>query len=81
VRFRNWYREARAGDATPDPDEPVELVVVSGPIGPMTVANLRTEGFRADGFEIASWKGIGKYRIFVPRHELAEATEFLNSLL
>jgi len=35
----------------PDPDERVELIVVGGTSGPMTVARLRQDGFDAAGHE------------------------------
>jgi hypothetical protein len=81
VRFRDWVLNKLDADAPADPDEPAELVVVRAPIGPMTVASLQANGFSAAGYETASWKGIGSYRILVPRHQLQDATEFLTTIL
>ena len=81
VRFRDWFLKSIDRDEPEDPDEPVELVVVRGPSGPMTVARLQADGFNAAGYETASWKGVGGYRILVPRHQLQGASELLNSIL
>ena len=70
------------GDA-PDPDEPVELIVVRGTSGPMTVARLREDGFDASGhdeFNVAT-KLSSDYRILVPRRELEAANERLKQIL
>ena len=81
MRFRDWFLKSIDGDQTADPDEPVELVVVRGPSGPMTVARLQLDGFDAAGYETASWKGVGSYRILVPRRQLEGASELLKSIL
>ena len=82
MRFREWFLKSivNNGDSS-DPDEPVELVVVRAPSGPMTVARLQAEGFNAAGYETASWKGVGSYRILVPRSQLLEASEMLKCIL
>ena len=80
-RLRTWFVTTFGKGGTGDPDEPVELVVVRAPSGPMTVARLQAEGFHAAGYEIAAWKGVGGYRILVPRRELQDATELLRGIL
>ena len=78
-KFRNMISR---GERVPDPSEPVELVVVSGASGPMTVARLREEGFDAAGYETNAGTGLAcEYRIFIPRGQREQATALLKSIL
>ena len=54
-----------------DPNQPVELIVVSGPSGPMTLATLREHGFTATGHETYNVlsRTTTNFRILVPRHK------------
>ncbi len=66
-----------------DPDEPVELIVVRGPTGPMTVARLREAGFDATGHETfnVGTKLSSDFRILVPRREVERATVTMQRFL
>ena len=66
-----------------DPNEPVELIVVRGPSGPMTLATLREAGFNAAGHETYNVvaRTATDFRILVPRHEVERATELLKTIL
>lgn len=80
--LQKFNAKARRGNPV-DPDEPVELIVVNGASGPMTVARLREDGFDATGQEsinIATATS-GDFLILVPRREVARANERLKSIL
>ena len=66
-----------------DPDELIELILVRGPSGPMTVARLREDGFDARGHDEfnAGTKSTSNYRILVPRREFERANERLKAIL
>ena len=69
------------GQHVPDPNEPVELVVVRGTSGPMTVARLRDGGFDAVGYETNFGTGLAcEYRILIPRRQLEPAAALLNTV-
>lgn len=77
------YRWLSRGDATADPDEPVEIALVPVSAGPMAVAALRDEGFDASGnetFNIAT-NVVSDYRIVVPRREAERASAQLQTIL
>jgi hypothetical protein len=84
VSFRDVvYRLLNRGDATADPDEPVEIALVPVSTGPMAVATLRNEGFDATGnetFNIAT-NVLSDYRIFVPRRDAERAAARLQAIL
>ena len=66
-----------------DPNQPVELIVVSSPSGPMTLATLREHGFTATGHETYNVlsRTTTNFRILVPRHEVERASELLSTIL
>jgi len=77
------YRLLNRGDATADPDEPVEIALVPISAGPMAVAALRSEGFDAAGnetFNIAT-NVLSDYRIVVPRRDAERAAARLQTIL
>ena len=65
------------------PDKPVELIVVRGPSGPMTVARLCEAGFDATGHETfnVATSLLSDYRILVPRREVERATLTMQRFL
>jgi hypothetical protein len=70
------------GSVPDDPDERVEIALVSIASGPMTVASLCESGFEATGaesFNIVT-NVLSDYRILVPRWQAAEATARLQDL-
>ena len=70
------------GEHVRDPSEPVELVVVRGTTGPLTVARLREEGFDAAGYETNFGTGLAsEYRILIPRGQQEPASAMLDSIL
>ncbi len=77
------YKLLNRGGGSQDPDEPIEIALVSVSAGPMTVATLRNEGFEASGnetFNIAT-NVLSDYRVLVPRREAEQATARLQSIL
>ena len=66
-----------------DPDEPVEIGVLSIANGPLAVTQLREAGFQAGGheaFNIVTNVASG-FRVLVPRRESEQAARFLDDLL
>ncbi len=77
-----FHRMISRGDRVLDPSEPVELVVVRGTAGPMTVARLRDEGFDAAGYETNNGTGLAsEYRILVPRNQHEPASALLDGII
>lgn len=72
-----------SGTFEEDPDEPVEIGVVPIGKGPIVMTQLEEAGFNAGGheaFNIVTNVSSG-FRIFVPRHQSAEAASLLDELL
>jgi hypothetical protein len=76
------HRIISRGDRVVDASEPVELVVVRGTAGPMTVARLREQGFDAAGYETNNGTGLAsEYRILIPRSQHATASLLLDDIM
>jgi len=70
------------GASTADPSARVELAVVPIASGPMTVAALRGRGIDAHGqetFNVAT-SLLSDFRITVPRRQLTQAQQVLDTL-
>jgi hypothetical protein len=80
--LQRFYAKISRGEPA-DPNELVELIVVRGASGPMTVARLREDGFDATGHEAynVATKMSSDFRILVPRHEVERANERLKNIL